>query len=339
MEFWIFPIYIVLAAAIVFLSYKLGNYVDALDKKTKISGAFIGGILLAAITSLPELFTSISSIGFLGETGMVVGNILGSNLFNFTVLGLTIILFAKKYKEAKLDKIHAISTIIVIAMTSLTLYALLAPENMQLKAGPINFITLIILGLYILNLILQPKEDSTDEESDINLSLKQIIIRFIICAIALIGVSIAITYATDYLAMVLNLGPTVAGSLFLAIATSLPEVVSTITLCKKGNFNAGFGNIIGSNIFNFCILVVGEFISWNNSIFVHNDKEAFLLSVFLIGSAIFVLLNILSLFIFKKKERNKKLTAIFYIASIFLALVSFSCYFGYLFVNQIQFTL
>lgn len=339
MEFWIYPIYIVLAASIVFLSYKLGDYVDALDKKTKISGAFIGGILLAAITSLPELFTSVSSIGFLGETGMVVGNILGSNLFNFTVLALTIILFIKKYKHAKFAKVHIYSTIIVIGMTSLTLYALLAPNYMQLKAGPINFITLIILGLYILNLILQPKEESSDETSDIPLSLKQIIIRFIICAIALIGVSIAITYATDYLAKQLNLGPTVAGSLFLAIATSLPEVVSTITLCKKGNFNAGFGNIIGSNVFNFCILVVGEFISWNNSIFIYKDKEAFLLAIFLISSSIFVLINILMFFIFKKKERNKAAKIIFNTSTILFAILSFSCYFAYLFINQIPFTL
>ena len=57
--YWLIPLYVVLAGSIIFLSIKLGNYVDMLDKKTKISGAFIGGILLAAITSLPELFTSI----------------------------------------------------------------------------------------------------------------------------------------------------------------------------------------------------------------------------------------------------------------------------------------
>ena len=54
-------IYFVFAAGIVFFSKKLADYVDALDKKTKISGAFIGAVLLAAVTSLPELFTSISA--------------------------------------------------------------------------------------------------------------------------------------------------------------------------------------------------------------------------------------------------------------------------------------
>ena len=98
---WIYPVYVILALAIIYLSYLLGNYVDALDKKTKISGAFIGGILLAAVTSLPELFKSLSSVILIGETGMVVGNILGSDLFNFMVLGISIVLFVKKYNKAK----------------------------------------------------------------------------------------------------------------------------------------------------------------------------------------------------------------------------------------------
>lgn len=339
MGFWIYPIYAILAVGIVFLSYMLGNYVDMLDKKTKISGAFIGGILLAAITSLPELFTSISSIAFLNETGMVVGNILGSNLFNLTVLGLTVILFTKKYKNGKVDKVHIFSLLIVVLMASLTLYAILAPKWMQPQVGPINFITLLILGLYILNLILQPKEDSSDSDVEIKLSLKQIIIRFIICAILLVGVSIAITFATDELALQLNLSATVAGSLFLAIATSLPEVVSTITLCKKGNFNAGFGNIVGSNVFNFLILVIGEFISFQNSVFVNKDKEAFLLAVFLICSSLFMAINIFLLLQFQKKERNKNQTIAFYSTTIFLSLIAFSGYFAYLFLNQLNFTL
>ena len=57
-----FVLYFILAGALVFLSNKLGQYIDLLDKKTKVSGAFLGGVLLAAVTSLPELFTSFSSI-------------------------------------------------------------------------------------------------------------------------------------------------------------------------------------------------------------------------------------------------------------------------------------
>ena len=78
-----YALFILLAAAVVFLSIKLAKYVDLLDKTTKISGAFIGAVLLAAVTSLPELFTSISATLIVRENELVLGNILGSNLFNF----------------------------------------------------------------------------------------------------------------------------------------------------------------------------------------------------------------------------------------------------------------
>ena len=80
--------YAVSALLVILLSLKLSNYVDLLDKQTNLSGAFLGGVLLAAITSLPELNTSISSVVFLHEPERVVGNILGSNLFNVEALSM-----------------------------------------------------------------------------------------------------------------------------------------------------------------------------------------------------------------------------------------------------------
>ena len=191
-----------------------------------------------------------------------------------------------------------------------------------------------------MTLFLQPKESEASEEGDtLNLTVKQIIVRFVICAVLLVGVSVAITYATDILADELNLSATVAGSLFLAIATSLPEVVSTLTLCKKGNFNAGFGNIIGSNVFNFTILSLSEFISWNNSVFVPKDKEAFLMAAFLILTCVLTLVSIFILFKYQKKDRTKKVSVVMSISSIVLGLIIFSGYIAYLLVNQIPFTL
>ena len=56
--------YIVLAVLVIGLSMRLSSYVDMLDKQTNLSGAFLGGVMLAAVTSLPELFTSISGVVF-----------------------------------------------------------------------------------------------------------------------------------------------------------------------------------------------------------------------------------------------------------------------------------
>lgn len=74
----IYIIYLAIAAAVVLISVKLSEYVDLLDRTTDISGAFIGGVMLAAVTSLPELFTSIAATLFVNQPDLVIGNVLGA---------------------------------------------------------------------------------------------------------------------------------------------------------------------------------------------------------------------------------------------------------------------
>ena len=75
-------LYFISGAALFFFSMKCADYVDLLDKKTNLSGAFIGGVILAAITSLPELITSISAVTVVNKPELIIGNVLGSNVFN-----------------------------------------------------------------------------------------------------------------------------------------------------------------------------------------------------------------------------------------------------------------
>ena len=104
--------------------------------------------------------------------------------------------------------------------------------------------------------------------------------RFVIAAGVLIGASIAITYVSDVVAESLELGKTFAGALLLGLTTSLPEVVSTVALCHKKNFNAAFGNIFGSNMFNFMILVVADVLSFTQGatdVFIWDTQSQWLL--------------------------------------------------------------
>ena len=258
-------IYAVLAAGIVFFSKKLADYVDALDKKTKISGAFIGAVLLAAVTSLPELFTSISATMLIPEgSGMVIGNILGSNLFNLAIIGVALILFFRLFAKSKLAyKTQYIVIVACLLIYGIIAYGILAPESAQPIVGPFNFICLLIIVVYGIAIFLEPKnkEEGAEEKEDPmkNLTVKQVGIRFAIFALLLVAVSIFITYATDAIAnQIFDGDTTIAGAIFLAVATSLPELTSTFVLCKKGNFDAALGDITGSCLFNFLIISLGE---------------------------------------------------------------------------------
>lgn len=70
-------LYILVAAAVVWLSVKASHYIDLIDQKSSLSGAFLGGVLLSAVTSLPELFTSISATVLLAKPSLCLGNISG----------------------------------------------------------------------------------------------------------------------------------------------------------------------------------------------------------------------------------------------------------------------
>ncbi len=263
---WIYPVYFLDLIAMIALSFLLGDLVDKLDKKTKISGAFIGGVLLAAVTSLPELFTAISSIFLVNEPEYVVGDLLGSIVFDIVCLLLETALFVKKFKEAKLGKFHLINGLACLLMYILAAYAFFAPKNMQLMLGDINFISILIFAIYIVTLIIQPKEEEKEEgeKETIKMSLKMIVIRFIISSILLIGTSVALTYLTKMIQTALPiLTGSVAGALLLGIGTSIPEIVSTAQLFKKKNFDAGYGNMIGSCTFDFAIFALSDFLTWH----------------------------------------------------------------------------
>ena len=207
---------------------------------------------------------------------------------------------------------------------------------MQLIIGPISLICPLALIIYGLIIYFQPKEiekiDSEGSKDISNLTIKQILTRFSIYAILLVIISIVITYVTDILGQELGLNATVAGALFLAIATSLPELVSCISLCKRNNFNAAFGDILGSCLFNFCIIGISEFLSFDGSLISQSNTDAKYMSILAIICiiAIYLLLTF-KRFIFDKKEPSKNNTW-FQILSIIIGIICFSGYLIFLII-------
>lgn len=279
MDWLIYIGYAMTVAAIVFLSIKLGKYVDIIDAKSNISGAFVGGVMLAAVTSLPELFTSLSAVWIVKENSMIIGNILGSDLVNLAFLGSMLLIFRRGLKKAKFSTFYYAALGVACGMYALVSIGLYFAEYMQFTW--FSVVSPAILVLYILFVNKTPKtSDADDEKPDEGVTLKQALVRFGVCAVALIGASVVMTYLTDMVADKLGLDKTFAGALFLGVATSLPELISSVTLCSRGNFNAAAGNIVGSNVFNFAIMFVADVFSFernSSQIYILNNDSQWLL--------------------------------------------------------------
>ena len=316
--------YLVVAAIVVFLSMKLSDFVDLLDKKTKISGAFLGGILLAAVTSLPELFTSLTATILISNNKYVLGNILGSDLFNMTLFAVIYIVFFKKLCDAKVGKYHLLSMMfIAVLYITVTIAGFVFNFN-NILWGWFNPLSILIVAIYALAILKTPKvEEAEDKETDSKLTVKQIVILFITFSLLLIGASIGITYLTDWVVTSFKMGSTLGGALFLGIATSLPEMTATITLCHKKNFNAAYGNILGSCVFNFIILAFADALSFRAGPLYKFDQSAFLL---LVAGAISILIIVISLLLTLKGIKNKTFYQVLFAVFAVILLGSYISY-------------
>lgn len=314
--------YLILALLVVYLSVRLSYYVDCLDKKTNLSGAFIGGVMLAAVTSLPELFTSLTAVLALDQPDLVQGNVLGSNIFNLCVIGGLVLFTAKRYKDASIANSHKNTLIFGIVMYLLVLFAILKPIEIGAGFFKVNLMSIAILLVYIFNVKTMGEDTSGAQEDDevyIALTVKQIMIRFLLFSVGLVIVSILLTQVTDKIATELNLGATVAGAIFLGVATSLPELSASVNLVRIGNFNASFGNIVGSNLFNFIILCFADVLYVKGGIYANESQIMNLL-----GFGIFSMVCTLGLIYFKKKPAITRVCGILilvsYVTSIALSM-------------------
>lgn len=273
--------YLVVASLVVWLSVKASRYIDMLDKTTKLSGAFLGGVLLSAITSLPELFTSISAVALLRKPSLCIGNILGSNLFNIAMLAFLGIVAIRGFRHARVSRGNRMVTLFVL----LVYIALILNwfNLLNFEIATINIVTFVIVALYgfgVRYLAGENGEKCADEGAEVSLTVRQIVVRFTAASIGIVALSVLMTYITDDLATQYNIGMGMAGAIFLGVATSLPEVSSTVALLRMRCYDIAVGNIVGSNLFNFLVLCIADVLCVRQSVYDFSDGNVVNLLIF-----------------------------------------------------------
>jgi len=268
-------LFLFLAGLTIYLSFKLSYYADILNKTSNISGVFIGGILLAGLTSLPEFVTCLSSI-FLNNPYLAIGDILGSNFFNISIMCLFDILFIKTmfYNYTK-NKYYIIYLLLIINYFIMYLF-MGGTFNLEIfNIGLPSFIIIITYIFYLKN----AKEEETKKE--VITTKEHVLLKFFLVGLFMVIVSILLTLVVNLIA---GKNPNVAssfiGAILLGITTSMPEVITFIALIKMKSFDLALSDIIGSNLFNLLILAIGDIFLKNKEIYYFVDKESMFLLVF-----------------------------------------------------------
>lgn len=327
--------YLLLAFIVIYATSKLSYYVDELDKKTQISGALIGGVLLATITSMPEFITSITSTMSLGEPALAFGNVFGSNIFNITILAVADIIFIKHMFFNKVKSQRKTNGLVIIMYIIFLIPLLLGTfSNVDFDSFTFpflltfNIISIVILVIYVLSIraMNDDEVEVQDEEATSKLTYKKIGTMFFLWALVVLASSYFVTVVANNLGNELNLGASFAGAIFLGVATSLPEMTAVMSLMKLKNYEAALGNIVGSNVFNLTIISVVDILNVNEDIFneltvgMETRGNVSLLLIFgLLGSII------LMFALLRKKAYNK----ITYIIPSIGILILYFMYIGY----------
>ncbi|MBR4270848.1 MAG: hypothetical protein IKQ31_04185 [Clostridia bacterium] len=293
---WIWILYLVCIVIVVYASSKLAGIVDELDKKTQLSGAFLGAVLLAGVTSLPELVTSVTG-ALLGEANMTLGNILGSNVFDIAIIGVLMVVFCRHIVNKHLSKANVLFVVFTLAISVLVLLCMIFDVAVVIPGINVNILTPIIIVLYAVALISTRKSEPKvidKEKSDIpnkfaKYSVKRLWHEFSLFSLILVGVSIAITFLAENIADTYSLGRGLAGALFLGVATSLPEIIASFQLVRLGNLDAAYGDIIGSCLFNFGVISLADIVFVSGTVFV-SDMQSLVLSASLAFAALSMLI-------------------------------------------------
>ena len=220
----------------------------SIASKFKIPPIVVGITLVAFGTSLPELIVSIIAI-LKGESGMVIGNVVGSNIANIgLVLAVTAILVPIVFSFKKIS----FDLYFLIFITFLPLLFMYLGD-LVLWQG-ISF--LLLLGGYCWHLFNKDHEYE-DDHSDGNLSHGLTISLKIILGIIGLGLGAHVfVLGAKGIAIALGVSSLVIGMSIVALGTSLPELAASIVAAKHGETGFIIGNIIGSNIMNI-VAVLG----------------------------------------------------------------------------------
>lgn len=253
--------FIIAALIIIFSGVRLSHYGDLIAQRTGLTRAWIGIILLAAITSLPELVTSMSAALMVKSPDLALGDLLGSNAFNIMALGSLLVIYRQRKPTSKIVG-GVICSLFGIILVGLVGGGILSHSPFSL--GWFGLDSLLILIIYLLGMRLVYRYEHPDTGSDHRSPItdhrspitdyRSLITKFVVAALFIVGAGIWLADIGDKIAHVTGWGQSFVGSLFLAVTTSLPEVVVAGTALKIGALDMAVGVILGSNTFNLAIV-------------------------------------------------------------------------------------
>ncbi|MCG6937382.1 MAG: sodium:calcium antiporter [Gammaproteobacteria bacterium] len=245
----------------------LTRYGDAIADKTGLGGTWIGLVLLATVTSLPELAAGISAVTIGDLPNIAVGDVFGSCAYNLILLVLLDYMNRAEPLYAYARRGHVLSAgfgIILVGCAGISI--MLTQFGVSLSFSHIGVyspVILLVYGVSIRTVFSYEKAHMasfTEKETDKypEHSLRELVIRYVIAASFVVAAGILLPHVAAEIAVQMGWTQSFVGTVFAALATSLPELVVTIAAVRIGAVDMAIGDLLGSNMFDILILAIDD---------------------------------------------------------------------------------
>lgn len=257
-------IVVFLASAIstIFLGAQLSRYGDVLATLTGWGRLFVGSILIAMATSLPEVSTSISAVRLhQPNPELAVGNVLGANMINMFTLSLVALFFGGRRFLQRVAPQQGYLILLAALMTGLAvLFGSLRWEASFWQVGPASGILLVVFlaGMWVVYRTRPQNLAATGEQGQQSMSLATAWLRFGLVSAGVVLAGIFLAWSADRIADITGVASSTLGILAVSVVTTMPEAASTVAAVRMGAVDLGVGGLYGSCAFNVTILAVAD---------------------------------------------------------------------------------
>ena len=233
---------------------------SALARRFKISELVIGLTIVALGTSLPELVISLSS-ALKGSSGISLGNVIGSNIFNgLLILGTTALIFPIKFSAKMLSREIPFNLLAAVALALVSgsmIYGVNCKGEYITRTG--GMLLLCFLAIFIRYTFSIAKDGNADNREDAEAAMSMWkLVLYIIGGLAclILGGNIFVDAATK-IAIAIGLSEAVIGITIVSAGSSLPELAVSVNAARKKSPGIALGNVLGSNIMNIFLILGG----------------------------------------------------------------------------------
>lgn len=257
---------------VIFAGGRLAALGDKLASITGLGHSWVGAIMLGGVTSLPELVVTVGAVTVVTAPALVFGNVLGSNCFNLLII---VILDATLIGGAVLARGsggHLLSAALgLLLMLIVAAGFLLGQPGGLLGGAPWLFSVLLAIAFAAAMRVMYTREKKASKSAEPDAEQAKLtpaekracVLRFCGLAAIIVGAGLWLSVLGDALGAHefpggFTLGKTFVGFLFIAIATSLPELSVSVSAARQGFYDLSLGNIFGSNIANMSFIFVAE---------------------------------------------------------------------------------